>query len=89
MLESSNQPTLAPSVGSVHTSTMTLKNATSLALIGTLLLTTLLAVDLIDIVLGVLHDIIPALALLRSLVYLVASLTVTVFFYAYSRAQSR
>ena len=68
---------------------MTLKNAAFLALIGTLLVTILLAVDLIKTVSGVLNDVVPAMALLRSLVYLVASLSVTVFFYVFQRAQSR
>ena len=68
---------------------MTLKNAAFLALIGTLLLTILLAVDFIKTVSGVLNDVVPAMALLRSLIYLVASVSVTVFFYVFHRAQSR
>ena len=68
---------------------MNLKSAALLALIGTLLLTILLAADFINTVLGVLRDVIPAMALLRSLVYLFASLSVTVFFYVFNRAQSR
>jgi hypothetical protein len=67
---------------------MTLKNAAFLALIGTLLLTVLLALDFIKVVSGVLNDLIPATALLRSLVYLVASLFVTVFFYVFNRKQA-
>ena len=67
---------------------MTLKNAAFLALIGTLLLTILLAVDFIDAVLGVVRGLIPAMALLRSLIYLLASLTVTVFFWVFRRGQS-
>ena len=68
---------------------MNLKNAALLALIGTLLLTVLLAAEFINTVLGVLRDVIPAMALLRSLVYLVASLSVTVFFYVFNREESR
>ena len=68
---------------------MSLKNAAVLALIGTLLLTVLLAVDFIKTVSGVLNDLVPAIALLRSLVYLLASLSVTVFFYVFNRAQYR
>ncbi len=68
---------------------MTLKNAALLALIGTLLLTIVLAVDFIKIVSGFLSDVVPVMALLRSLVYLLASLSVTVFFYVFQRAQSR
>ena len=68
---------------------MTVKNAALLALIGALLLTILLAADFIWTVSGVLHDVIPAMALIRALVYLFAGLSVTVFFYAFHRAQSR
>ncbi len=68
---------------------MTLKNAAFLALIGTLLLTVLVAIDFINTVSGVLHDLLPAVALVRSLVYLFASLCVTVFFYVFQRAQTR
>jgi len=68
---------------------MTLKTAATLALIGTLLLTVLLAIDFVDSLLAVLRGLIPAMAVLRLLIYLVASLTVTVFFYVFNRAQSR
>ena len=64
---------------------MTTKSAALLAMIGMLLLTILLAADFINTVLGVVREIIPAMALLRSLVYLVAGLTVTVFFYVFQR----
>ena len=80
---------VALDAGTVHTSTMTLKNAASLALLGTLLLTILLASDFIKTVSGVLRDLIPVMSLLRSLIYLVASLTVTVFFYVFNRGQNR
>ena len=72
-----------------HTSTMTLKTAATLALIGTLLLTVLLAIDFFDSVLAVSRGLIPAMAVLRTLIYFLASLTVTVFFYVFNRAQSR
>ncbi len=68
---------------------MTIKNAATLALIGTLVLTILLAIDFFDAVLAVDRGLIPAMAVLRSLIYLFASLTVTVFFYVFGRAQSR
>ena len=64
---------------------MNLKSAALLALIGTLLLTVLLAVDFIDTVFGVARGVIPATALVRSLVYLFAGLAVTVFFYAFNK----
>jgi hypothetical protein len=68
---------------------MTLKNAALWALIGTLLLTVLVAADFIKTVSGVLNDVTPAMAIFRSLIYLLASLSVTVFFYIFSKAQSR
>lgn len=79
----------APDDESIHNATMTIKNAGLLALIGTLLLTILLAADFINTVWAFLHDVIPAMALLRSLVYWFASLGVTVFFYIFNRTQSR
>ena len=82
-------PTLAPNAGSFHTAIMSLKNAAVLALIGMLLLTILLAADLIKTVSGVLNELVPAMALLRSLIYLLASLSVTVFFFVFHRAESR
>jgi hypothetical protein len=68
---------------------MSLKNTAFLAVIGTLLLTILLAVDFIKTVSGVLNDLIPPMALLRSLDYLLASLSVTLFFYVFHKTQSR
>jgi hypothetical protein len=68
---------------------MTLKGAATFALIGTLLLTILLAVDFITAVLGVLGGVVPAMALLRSLIYLFASVSALVFFFVFSKAQSR
>ena len=68
---------------------MTLNNAASLALIGTLLLTVVVEVDFINTVLAVVRGLVPALAFLRALIYLFASLTVTVFFYVFNRTQSR
>ena len=67
---------------------MSLKTAASLALIGMALLTILLAADFINTASGVMHDVVPAVALFRSLVFVVASLTVTVFFYVFQKSQS-
>jgi hypothetical protein len=72
----------------VHTSGMSLKTAALLALIGMVLLTILLVSDFINTVTGVSRDVVPAVMLLRSLIYLLASLTVTVFFFAFQKAQS-
>jgi hypothetical protein len=62
---------------------MTSKNAAFLAFIGTLLLTIVVALDFVNSVSGVLRDIVPALAMVRSLIYLFASVSVTVFFYLF------
>jgi hypothetical protein len=67
---------------------MSLKTAAFLALVGMALLTILLAADFINVVLGVMRDVVPAMALVRSLVHLLASLTVTVFLYAFQKGQS-
>ena len=67
---------------------MSLKNAGFLALIGMILLTVLVVADFINIVTGVLRDVVPAVAILRSLVYLIASLTATLFFYVFQKSQS-
>jgi hypothetical protein len=68
---------------------MTLKTAAFLALVGTLLLTVLLAMDFVNSLLAVVRGLIPAMAVLRSLICLVAGLTVTLFFYVFHKAQSR
>jgi len=65
---------------------MTLKRAALFALIGMSLLTILLSVDFINTALGVMRDLVPALALLRILVYLLASLSVTVFVYIFHKS---
>jgi len=68
---------------------MTLKSAALLALIGSLLFTILMALDFIKAVSGFLGDVVPVISLLRSLVYLVASLSVTIFLFVFHKAQSR
>jgi hypothetical protein len=73
---------------SMHTPIMSLKNAALLALIGMMLLTVLVVASFITTVLGVMRDVIPAMALLTSLVHVIASLGVLVFFYVFHRAQS-
>ena len=72
----------------VHTPNMSLKNAALLALIGMILLTVLLAADFFNTVLGVVRDVVPAIALLRSLIYVLVSLSATVFFYVFHKTQS-
>ena len=80
---------LPPPPVTVHTATMTLKTAATLALIGTLLLTVLLAIDFVDSLLAVLRGLIPAMAVLRLLIYLFSSVMVTVFFYVFHKAHAR
>jgi hypothetical protein len=67
---------------------MSLKTAALLALIGMMLLTVLVAADFIKVVNGIMQDVVPAIALLRFVVYVLASLTVTVFFYVFYKKQS-
>jgi hypothetical protein len=79
---------LANDAESIHTPAMSLKNAALLALIGTILLTVLVLAHFITTILGVMHELIPAMALLTSLVHLFASLSLLVFFYVFYRNQS-
>jgi hypothetical protein len=81
-------PVLAAGRGRDHTSIMTLKNAALLALIGTLLVTILLVAGLISNVLNLAQGLIPLTTMLSSLIHSFAALTVTVFFYAFHKAQS-
>ena len=67
---------------------MTLKNAAFLALIGMCLLTILVALDFMNTVIAVIRGLVPDLRLLTSLVYLLASLGVTAFFYVFHKKQS-
>jgi hypothetical protein len=67
---------------------MTLKTAPFLAFIGMILLTVLATADFINIALGIMRDVVPAMALFKSLIYLLASLTVTVLFCVFQKSQS-
>jgi hypothetical protein len=80
--------TLADSTQTVHTPTMSLKPSALLAFIGMFLLTVLLEADFINTVTGIMHDVVPAMALLRSPIYVLASLAVTAFFWVFQRSQS-
>jgi len=66
---------------------MTLKSAAFFALIGMILLTVLLAVGFIRDVSAILAGAIAAMALLKSLIYLLASLSAAVFLYVFYKAQ--
>jgi hypothetical protein len=68
---------------------MTLKTAALLALVATLVLTLLLAADFLHAVIGVANGALPPIALLRSLIYVFASLCVMLFFYVFHRTQPR
>ena len=67
---------------------MTLKSAAFFALIGMILLTVLLAAGFIRDVSAILAGAIAAIALLKSLIHLLASLSVAVFLYVFHKAQS-
>jgi len=56
---------------------MTLRSASLLALIGMLVLSLLILMDCFRTVSGVVNGLLPTLALFRSLVYVFASLTMT------------
>jgi hypothetical protein len=66
---------------------MNLKSAAFLALVGMILLTVLLIADFINLFVGVIRDIVPVVMLLRSLIYTLASLAVTGFFWVFYRGQ--
>jgi hypothetical protein len=67
---------------------MTLKNSALLALVGTGLLTILLAVHFILDILNAARSLIPAIRVLTSLIHALASLSVAVFFYVFHKAQA-
>ncbi|HTS49093.1 MAG TPA: hypothetical protein VMH05_14180 [Bryobacteraceae bacterium] len=66
---------------------MSLKSAAFLATIGMIILTALMLYDLFENVAGILRDLIPAVALFRSAIYAFASITVTIFFFAFYKRQ--
>jgi hypothetical protein len=88
MFTSFGQQPFADYAPTVHTTDMSLKTAAFLALIGMILLTVLVTGDFVNTVTGIMRDVVPAIALLRSVVYVLASLTVTVFFYVFQKSQS-
>jgi hypothetical protein len=67
---------------------MTLKNAALLALIGTGLLTVLLAVHFILDVANTVRGLIAAVQVLTSLIHLLASLSLAVFFWVFWKRQT-
>jgi len=81
-------PWLAEDGGIVHTPSMTVKNAALLALIGTILVTALLAFHLIRNVLNVVQGLVPPVALFSSLIFTFGAFSVAVFFFVFHKAQS-
>lgn len=73
---------------SAYNPAMSLKNAALFALIGMILLTILLAAIFIRDFLAVLSGAVAAMVLLKSGIYLLASLSVAVFLYVFHKAQS-
>ena len=67
---------------------MTLKQASFLAFIGTLLLSIHLVFDLILNLLSLARGLIAAVTLLTSLIETFAAVSVAIFFYVFHRAQS-
>ncbi len=79
------RPDVAGSAPNAHTSGMTIKNAALLALLGMLFLTVLVTIDLFKSISGVAGGLIPAVAVLRSLIYWIASLSVLIVFAVFRR----
>ena len=71
----------------MHTSSMNLKNAALLALVGMILVSLLMIGDLINNALGVVRDLLPAVVLLRSIIYAFASVALAVFLWVFHRRQ--
>jgi hypothetical protein len=67
---------------------MTLKNAALLAVIGMILMTALLIWTFVLTFLNVLRDLVPAVTLFQSFIYVFGCFSVAVFFYVFHRRQS-
>ena len=70
----------------VHTPSMTLKNASLLALVGTILVTALLVWTFVFNILNAVRGLVPAVTLFSSLIYAFGCFSVAVFFYVFHRA---
>jgi hypothetical protein len=66
---------------------MTLKTAALLALVGMILLTVVASAEFVVNTAGWIHGVVAPIRLLTSLIYLLASLTVTVFFWVFHKRQ--
>ena len=67
---------------------MTLKSASILALLGSFLVTALVAVNFFNVIAGVFRGIIPAMAIVPCFIYLFAGIALTAFFWVFSRSQA-
>jgi len=67
---------------------MTLKNATFFAFINMTLLTVVCAVDFISDISALLANAIAPMMVLKSLIHLLASLSVAIFLYVFHKTQS-
>lgn len=67
---------------------MNIKNAALLATVGTVVLTILLLLKLVNDLLALIRGLIPGMVFLSSLIYAFAAVTVAVFFYVFHRGQS-
>lgn len=81
------EPELRLAPGNVHTSTMTIKNASLLALVGTMLTTALLLITFVFTLLNVLRGLVPATSLFSSFIYAFGSFSIMVFFFVFHRSQ--
>jgi len=75
-------------LANVHTPTMTLKNAALLALVGTILMTALLAWNFVFNFLNLLRGLIPAVMVFESFIYAFGCFSVMVFFFVFHKTQS-
>jgi hypothetical protein len=64
---------------------MSLKSAAFLALIGMILVTILRLYDLVSTIINVMGGLVPAIALVTSLIYAFASLGVAAFFFVFHK----
>jgi hypothetical protein len=82
-----NEQELRSGGRSVHTPTMTLKNAALLALTGTILMTALLLWTFVSNMINVLRGVDAPVVLFSSFIYALGCFTVMVFFFVFQRAQ--
>ena len=70
-----------------HTSSMTLKSAALLALVGMILVTAVLVSDLVFTVFNVVRGLVPAVTLFSSFTYAFGAFGVALFFFVFHKAQ--